>query len=152
MTDDELDGRVMLQTGRHDLVTRYDRPIRFDAFIGEAALHVQVGTPPIMVRQLQSLVKLAEQPNITIRLVPLRGSWHPGLAGPFVLYQFDGSDPVLHFEHHSSGAFVHDEHDIEEYRRTIGWLDRIAYSEDESSAQIYAAAIKMNTLGENWND
>ena len=86
-----------------------------------------------------------KRPNIQIRVVPLRAGWHPGWAGPFVFYEFADISPVVHFEHHSSGAFVHAEHDVKEYRRAIEVIGKLAFSRDESSAFISGIVDKMES-------
>jgi hypothetical protein len=69
--------------------------------------------------QLRSLVDLAGLANVDMRIVPDHGGWHPGLGGPFVLYEFPDSPAVVHFEHYSSGAFDQNEDDVKAYRTAI---------------------------------
>lgn len=74
-----------------------------------------------------------------MQLMPQRIGWHPGWAGPFVLYEFPDASPVVHFEHHSSGAFIPTEHDVAEYKKAVAWLRDIAMDEEDSLAQIEKA-------------
>jgi transcriptional regulator with XRE-family HTH domain len=55
--------------------------------LDEAVLRRPVGD--VMRRQLQRLMELARQPEITIRVIPLSAGPHSGLRGPFVLLGFD---------------------------------------------------------------
>jgi len=147
-TGSELGIRVMVQGGRQDVVKRRANPVLFDAFIGEAVLFEQTGSQEMRRDQLHYLLEMSNRSNITIQLVPLRREWHPGFAGPFVLYSFPDASPVVYFEHHSSGAFVNDEHDIAEYEKAVDWLHRIALSPDETSAAIISAAEGMEDTDE----
>ncbi|MER6994065.1 helix-turn-helix transcriptional regulator [Saccharopolyspora hirsuta] len=128
-TDVEL--RVMLSASRREVLTRRN-PVKLHALIGEPALHEPIGPDGVLLDQLRHLAEMAKLPNVVVQFIPLRIGWHPGWAGPFVLYEFPDASPVVHFEHHSSGAFVPTEHDVAEYRKAIEWLDRIALGEDES--------------------
>lgn len=135
IADHDVELRVMVYSGRRDVLTRHD-PVRLEALIGEAALYDPIGPPVIMRAQLQHLLDMSDRANITIRVVPLRVGWHPGLSGPFVFYEFPDSSPVLHFEHHSSGAFVPTEHDVAEYRKATESMRRVAKDPAESSIMI----------------
>ncbi|CAM00700.1 helix-turn-helix protein [Saccharopolyspora erythraea NRRL 2338] len=128
-TDIEL--RVMLSASRREVVTRQD-PVHFHALISAAALHEPIGRDGVMLEQLKHLVAMAGRPNIAIQIVPLRIGWHPGWAGPFVLYEFPDTSPVVHFEHHSSGAFIPAEHDVVEYQKAVEYLCGVAMDEVES--------------------
>jgi hypothetical protein len=73
---------------------------------------------------------------VTLRVVPRHVGWHPGLLGPFVLFDFPAAPPVLYLEHHSSGAFIPTEHDVAQYRKAVAWLGELALAPDESAALI----------------
>ncbi|WP_344869580.1 DUF5753 domain-containing protein, partial [Amycolatopsis ultiminotia] len=83
------------------------------AFLGEATITDPVAPTSIMARQLRFLDNLvATTPRLTIRIVPERIGWHPGLSGPFTLYTTPR--PVAYFSHHGAGCFIPD--DNGEYR------------------------------------
>ncbi|MEY7972028.1 helix-turn-helix domain-containing protein [Saccharomonospora xinjiangensis] len=128
----EVDARVMLRVGRSEVVTRRD-PLRLLALIAEDAVREIVGSPPVMADQLRHLVAMGGRDNITVQIVPPRIGWHPGWAGPFVLYEFPDAPPVVHFEHYSSGAFVLDEDDVEAYRKAVEIIRGLARSPAESA-------------------
>jgi len=52
------------------------------------------------------------------------------------MYEFPETTPVIHFEHHSSGAFVHADHNVQEYRKAIALLTRRALDPEQSLARI----------------
>ncbi|MDA3644488.1 helix-turn-helix transcriptional regulator [Saccharopolyspora indica] len=128
-TDVEL--RVMLGASRREVLTGRE-PLQLHAMIGEPALHEPIGPEGVMLDQLRHLAEMAKLPNVVVQFVPLRIGWHPGWSGPFVLYEFTNTSPVVHFEHHSSGAFIPTEHDVAEYKKAVGWIGRIAMGEVES--------------------
>jgi transcriptional regulator with XRE-family HTH domain len=134
--DTEL--RVMLSASRREVITRRE-PVEFQAFVGEAALFEPIGPRDVMLEQLTWLIEMSARPNVSLQVVPLRVGWHPGLVGPFVLYDFPDASPVIYFEHHSSGAFIPSAHDVVEYRKAVEWLERIAMSSEDTLAFIVNA-------------
>ncbi|MER5387938.1 helix-turn-helix transcriptional regulator [Saccharopolyspora sp. NPDC002686] len=141
--DTEL--RVMLSASRREVIVRRNAPVSFNAFIGEAALFEPIGSADVMVEQLDQLAELAGRSNVAVRVVPLRAGWHPGLLGPFVLYEFDDITPVVHFEHYSSGAFIPTEHDVNEYRSAIQQIESLALDKEESVEFIMKAKAKWES-------
>ena len=65
--------------------------------LDESVIRRPVGTA--MPDQLRHLVRIAEKPWVTIRIIPFNKGPHFGLRGPFVLLGFDGPlDDVLYLE------------------------------------------------------
>lgn len=127
----EAEQRVMLRVGRRELITRRE-PADFEALIGEAALRDMIGDSAVMGEQLHLLLQLSVRRNVTVRVVPARSGWHPGLAGRFVFYKLTDASPVVYFEHLTSGAFVPDEYDVEKYRAAIDGIRAVALSVTDS--------------------
>ncbi|WP_337466343.1 helix-turn-helix transcriptional regulator [Saccharopolyspora spinosa] len=147
LSENDTELRVMLSASRGEVITRRN-PVEFCAYIGEVALSVPIGDRETMLEQLANLSDLARRPNVAVRIVPIQVGWHPGLAGPFVFYEFSDSSPVVHFEHHSSGAFIHAKHDVDEYRKAIRWLDDIAMETGESLEFIAKASAHWEEVSD----
>jgi hypothetical protein len=78
--------------------------------IDEAVLQRRVGNA--MPEQLRHLVHLAQQPKVTIRVIPFTAGPHFGLRGPFVLLGFDVPlDDVLYLESARRGDLLVSEQD-----------------------------------------
>lgn len=131
LPEQELGTRIVVRSERGEVLRRND-PANFEALISELVLREPVGTSEIMNAQLNHLVQVGQQSNITIRVVPLRTGWHPGWLGPFVLYEFADAPDVVHFEHYSSGAFIPDEYDVGQYRKAVARIRNLALSQAES--------------------
>ncbi|MEV0053826.1 helix-turn-helix transcriptional regulator [Saccharopolyspora shandongensis] len=131
----EIESRVMLRIARREVVSGKN-PVHFFALIGEDALRDGIGTPETMCEQLKYLLELNARDNVMIQVVPPRIGWHPGLVGPFVLYDFPDSPPVVHFEHYSSGAFVPDVDDVQAYRHAIDSIVKVSLDVEASSKLI----------------
>jgi hypothetical protein len=128
----EIEARVMVRINRREVITRTTDPVELVSLVGEAALHEPIGAPEVMADQLRYINDFGERDNITVQVVPSGVGWHPGLVGPFVLYDLLDTDPVVHFEHFSSGAFVPDEYDVAAYRGAIDRIRELALSHEDS--------------------
>ena len=56
-------------------------------------------------------------PNVSLRIVPANIGYHPGLIGPFVLYEFADLPPIVHLENSHATAFLHDADVVGNYRK-----------------------------------
>lgn len=138
----DIELRVMVHAGRRDVITRSE-PVTYVALIGEMALYEPIGSRAVRLHQLHHFMQMAERSNVVVQIVPKLIGWHPGLAGPFTLYDFPDAPPVVYFEHHSSGAFVPNEHDVLEYRKAVKWLRQLAKDPEESMALVSTIVQEM---------
>jgi transcriptional regulator with XRE-family HTH domain len=84
-TSEEIDSVILLRLERQRLL--FARAPRQHHILDEAVLRRRVGNA--MPGQLQHLIELARQPEITIQVVPFATGPHFGMRGPFVLLGFD---------------------------------------------------------------
>ncbi|MFJ1721685.1 MULTISPECIES: helix-turn-helix domain-containing protein [unclassified Streptomyces] len=86
-TAEEIDQFVQVRLARQERLTG-DAPLEFWAVLAEGVLHQQVGGQTVMRDQLEHLARLAEQPNITVQVLPFSRGAHPGMFGPYLLLGF----------------------------------------------------------------
>ncbi|MFJ2587783.1 helix-turn-helix domain-containing protein [Streptomyces sp. NPDC087538] len=86
-TAEEVDQFVQVRLARQERLTG-DAPLEFWAVLAEGVLHQQVGGQTVMHDQLEHLARLAEQPNITVQVLPFSRGAHPGMFGPYLLLGF----------------------------------------------------------------
>jgi hypothetical protein len=135
LTRAEVDARVNLRMGRREILggARDDQPpVEYTVFIGEWALLQRVGGTRVATEQCRQLLALSELPTTTLQVVTIGEGWHPGLMGPFALYNFPDSPSIVHLEHHRSGAFLYDHADVTAYKLAAGDVRRVAMSVDDS--------------------
>ncbi len=141
-THDEIEKFVQARMSRQKLLTRAD-PLEFWAILDEAALRRHVGGAKVMRDQLQRLLEAAEQPNITIQVLPFTTGTHAAMtAGSFVILEFpEQSDPeVVYLENPLNSFYLEREHEIRWYTLTFDHLRASALSSDESVALIREVA------------
>lgn len=136
----QIDARTMLRRSRSDVLTGRN-PITFHALIGQEAFRQVIGGPDVIADQLRQLLRFAEQPTITLQMVPTGQGWHPGLTGPFELLRFDSGRPIVHLEHWRSSLFLYDrEEDLQAYVDAATIISDLALS-PEASAEFIADRI-----------
>lgn len=123
---------------RRDVLTRHE-PVEFHALIGEPALRQCIGGPEVMAHQLQAL--LDAPANVTVQVIRVGNGWHPGLAGPFILYEFPQSPPIVHLEPYRSSAFVYNERDVSDYQQAADSLRKEVAMSPEHTAELIAKVI-----------
>jgi transcriptional regulator with XRE-family HTH domain len=132
----EVETRTAVRIGRREAITRDNNPVEFVALIGEGALRQIIGDTQVMIEQLRHLLKMAERPNVDLRVVPFSCGWHPALEGPFLMIAPEESEPVIHLENRRSGLFLHQREDVKIYREAAEWELRVAMSQEETSRLI----------------
>jgi transcriptional regulator with XRE-family HTH domain len=142
LSEPQIEQRVMVRMSRREIITRRN-PVEFLALIGEAALREPIGEPDVMIDQLRYLIELADRPNVELRVIKLGVGWHPGFAGPFVVFTFPDAPPVIHFEHFSSGAFVPDAADVGAYSGAVEVMKNVAMSPAATTGLIAEIAHEM---------
>lgn len=101
---------------------------------GEEALNRPIGPPEVMERQLRRLLELADEPSVSIRIVPLNAGAHPGLSGSFILLDLEETDELLLFLEGAGGNLVirNDKDLIDPFIGYFTTLTDLALSEDDT--------------------
>jgi transcriptional regulator with XRE-family HTH domain len=133
----EAKPRVSARLSRRDVLTRRDA-VTFSAIIGQEAIRQVIGGPEVMASQLRHLLQQQRDlPNMTLQILPTGHGWHPGLAGPFELLQFETGRPIVHLEHHRSSLFLYEnEADLHAYLDAATTLRDLALNPKESATLI----------------
>jgi hypothetical protein len=130
--DDQSERRVQLRLQRQKVLLRQGAP-RFWAVVDESVLHRPIGGPAALRRQLDHLLEMTKQPNITLQVVPYAMSGYSA-EGPFSMLRFaEPSLPdVVYIEHLSGALYLDRPHEIEVYGRVIDRLAVDAETPDRS--------------------
>lgn len=134
LSSEEAVTRVAIRMGRRDILTR-DNPIKYAAFIGEAAIGQIIGDRSVMVEQFRHLLKMASLPNVVVRIMPSDRGWHPGLDGSFILLLPANLDPIVHLELRRTSTFLHEADDVNAYKDALDMIDKVSLT-PAASAQL----------------
>ncbi|MFD5099709.1 helix-turn-helix domain-containing protein [Streptomyces albidochromogenes] len=126
----EIDRRVALRLERQKVLVS-ERAPHFHAVLDEAALRRPYGDRGVMRGQLQHLIEVSEQPNITLQVMPFSFGGHAGESGAFTMLQFPESDlsDLVYLEQLTSALYLDKREEVAQYQRVMERLQ-----EDSPSA------------------
>ncbi|MFF3159521.1 DUF5753 domain-containing protein [Streptomyces sp. NPDC057910] len=113
---DRVNALVEVRTARQSVLSRPEPPELW-AIIHEVALRPQLGDTHVMREQLQRLLDVTELPHVSVQVLPLAASPHPGMAGPFTLLGFPETADldIALVEHLTSALYVEDPAEVSIY-------------------------------------
>lgn len=148
LTRAEIEARVNLRLDRRTALIE-DRdglpPAEYTALVGEWALRQRVGGTTVTVAQCRQLLTLADLSTVALQVVAIGDGWHPGLMGPFALYNFPDLPSIVHLEHHRSGAFLYDDADVTAYKIAAATVRRVAMDPADSRGFIIEVIKEMES-------
>ncbi|GII81952.1 transcriptional regulator [Sphaerisporangium rufum] len=97
VTPEQVEEQVATRMERQSILRRPKPPLLWFV-LDEGVLRRPVGSPAVMVEQLDHLLKMAETPRITIQILPYSAYSTTGLAGGFVIAQSDGVADAAYVE------------------------------------------------------
>jgi transcriptional regulator with XRE-family HTH domain len=116
-TAEETQRLVEARMSRQTVLTR-DRPLRLWTIIDEAALYRPVGGEDVMRQQLERLASAAEQPHLTLQVIPFSTGAHPGMMGAFAILEF--GDPtasdLVYIESQAGDLFLERDTDLRRFK------------------------------------
>lgn len=103
----DVERSVALRETRKQLLTRSHAPHVW-AVVEESALRRPVCTDEVRRQQLEHLLKLAEQPHVTIQVLPLARHVHAATGGAFTMLRFGEPDlpDVVYVEYLLSALYL----------------------------------------------
>ncbi|MGW2190206.1 helix-turn-helix domain-containing protein [Streptomyces sp. NPDC001719] len=125
-TPEEVAALAEVRMARQAVLSQPDGtgPLHVWAVISEAILHQRFAVRPAAMReQLRRLLDVADMPNVTLQIMPLDATPHPGVAGGFTVVNFPGPMPdVVLVESLRGNSYVEDSEDVCVF---VGTFERI---------------------------
>lgn len=81
---------------------------------------------------------------MTLQVVPTSVGAHPGLDGPFVLFEFKNHEDLVHVECRGSTSFLEELEHVMAARDALGWLCDVALSPEDSAELVLQAASGLS--------
>jgi transcriptional regulator with XRE-family HTH domain len=140
-TKEEIARLVEARMSRQAVLIR-EPPLRLWAIADEAVFHRPVGGREVMQVQLDHLAEAAELPRITLQVIPYDVGGHPGMAGAFVILQFDepGASDVVYIETQAGDLFYESETDVTRFTAIFEQLRALALPPEASVSLIQTIA------------
>ncbi|RKR89212.1 helix-turn-helix protein [Micromonospora pisi] len=137
ITTDEVEQRVRVRLGRQSLLSQ-DDPIDVWVVLDETVVSRPVGGDEVMRDQLKRLVEAADQPNVTIQILPFDVGAHAGMDGTFTILDFPepGDPPVVYAENATGGLFLEKVEELQKYAFIFDHIRAAAIRPEDSVALI----------------
>nr|WP_024127617.1 helix-turn-helix transcriptional regulator [Streptomyces sp. F12]AHE40381.1 DNA-binding protein [Streptomyces sp. F12] len=131
--DEQVDFFADFRLRRQEIFKK-DTPPEYLCIITEGVLHQRVGGAEVLKQQLEHLLQLGQQPNITVRVIPFSQTGYTGTSGAFTLYSYP--DPldldVVQVEYLDGALYLEEENTIRKYRESLDLLRSSALPAPES--------------------
>ncbi|MFF5210729.1 helix-turn-helix domain-containing protein [Streptosporangium sp. NPDC000396] len=131
---EEISRRVDLRMERQQVLDRADGPF-FWAVIDEAALRRPIGGKEVMRAQLEHLLDLMRQPNITIQIMPFSFGGHSAEGGAFSVLRFSDQElpDVVYVEQLASALYLDKREEVDRYSEIMERLCAVSTTPGETS-------------------
>ncbi|WP_246486285.1 helix-turn-helix domain-containing protein [Kribbella qitaiheensis] len=141
---EEIEQRVALRVTRQQILNRAS-PARLWVVIDEAVLRRPIGGREAMCEQIEHLVKVSQQPNVTLQVMPFSSVGYPGAGGAFTIMRFPEGDlpDVVYIEHAASALFLDKLEDLDEYAAIMEALTIAAAPVNDTPAILAEALDRM---------
>jgi hypothetical protein len=139
---DEVERRVALRMGRQKLLTR-EAPPRYWVIMDEAALRRPMGGRDVHVGQIERLIDLVGEPNITIQVMPFRYGGHAAEGGAFTIMRFPETDlpDVVYMEYLTGAHYIDKPEEVERYAAVMERLS-VAGTSPDRTREILSGMLK----------
>lgn len=135
----EIDRRVRLRMARQAVLAK-ERPPNLWVVLDEAVLRRSVGGPDAMRAQLRHLLEAAEQPNVTVQVIPFQAGGHAAAGGAFSILRFAEPDlpDVVYLEQLTSALYLDKPEVVDSYLAVMERVSMEAATPAESTRAIRA--------------
>jgi len=144
MPEDQRITRAEMRARRRDqMLNRHDPPSWY-VVLDESVLLRELGGKKAMAEQLQHLLELAQEPHVSIRVLPLAQAAAPAILGVFSILDLrEEENAVLYKESGMFDEIIHTRDRVERHRQRFEQMWDSALNEDASARLIEASATAM---------
>jgi hypothetical protein len=139
---EEVQRRVALRLGRQKLLAK-DSPPRLWAIVDEAALRRPMGGNDVLAGQIQRLMDLVSESNITLQVMPFKYGGHAAEGGAFSIMRFPEADlpDMVYVEYLTGALYIEKPEEVERYAAVMERLS-VAGTPPERTREILAGLLK----------
>lgn len=153
---EEVERHLDVVRRRQECLSASDRhePLQLSAVLDESVLHRRIVSDnggavdlSLVRQQLQRIVDLATEPNITIQVLPFSVGLPPVSAGAFSILGSvapEGGPDVVYLENRTRVSFIDSEVEVHSYVQDFELLSSWALDPDESVARIQHAISTLD--------
>lgn len=138
--------RVEVRVRRQQVLER-DNPPRYRVLLDEAVLNRRVGSPALMVAQIDKILLAESEGKAAIQIIPFESGAHPAVDSNFVLLEFDETiddnlkdkirlPPTVFVEGLAANQHMERKADVDRYKEAIDYLRYSALNARDSIEHI----------------
>ncbi|MEV5704166.1 helix-turn-helix transcriptional regulator [Actinoallomurus sp. NPDC052274] len=128
-----IEGLIATRMERQKILSR-ENPPEIVLVLDEWALRRPIGDAETRKEQIRRLIELAEQPNISIQLVPSQTGTYAGLPGAFILLRSDNGTDYVYLEGHVEDQVIDRPDKVQAFEVRFSLIRSAAMSADDSLA------------------
>ncbi|GAA0979484.1 helix-turn-helix transcriptional regulator [Acrocarpospora macrocephala] len=121
--EDEIGRRVALRVARQKRLEGPDG-VKLWSVIDEAALRRPLGGVEVMRGQIEHLLDMTRNPNVTLQIVSFDRGGHAAAGGPFTILRFDERElpDVVYLEQLTSALYLEKPEEVDRYMQVMNTL------------------------------
>ena len=143
LSDQQLEDLVALRLRRQREVLSGTVPPALDVAVDEAALRRLVGGGATMTAQLERLIELSQQPQISLAVLPYAAGGHVALQGGFHLMEFADRPSVVFLETARGHVLRDDAEEVAQYAERLAAIRARSLVGDEAVAFLRRIAADL---------
>ena len=120
LSEEEVVRRAKARISRQSILQRTDPP-KIWAVLDEGALRRVIGGRDVMRAQLEHLISMCDNPNVTLQILPFSAGPHRAMGGPFTILRYTEPDlrDVVYIEQLTSALYLDRPNDVDAYLEVI---------------------------------
>ncbi|BDH10235.1 helix-turn-helix domain-containing protein [Streptomyces hygroscopicus] len=138
-TEEYIEEKVRGRLDRAVILKDTTRPVYW-AVLHEAVLRVPVGSPAVMVEQLEHIAQLARERKILLQVLPFAAGAYPVMGKSLRLMEFGDAPPTAYTEGAYSGNLLDDPAVVKWAQAAYDLVRAVALSPEASLALLESAA------------
>jgi transcriptional regulator with XRE-family HTH domain len=131
VTPARVDELVEVKMRRQSLLSKQP-PVPLSVILDEAVLHRMVGGAAVMRAQLDHIIKVTKNYNVTVRVIPYSVGAHPAMESTFSILDFQAVPSIVYVEGLVGFLYLERPQEIIRYEKVFDRLQEIALSPQES--------------------
>jgi hypothetical protein len=142
LSSEEIDSRVAVRMGRQKQFSK-ENPARLWAIVDEAALRRPIGSRDVLAGQINRLIDVTSEPNITLQVMPFKHGGHAAEGGAFTIMRFPEADlpDMVYMEYLTGAHYIDKPEDVELYAAVMERLS-VAGTSPEKTRDILGDILK----------
>jgi hypothetical protein len=132
---------------RNQVIERADGP-DYSLILDESVLKRRFGGTGVTAEQLEDIVRVAQRPNVHIRVLPFSKGYEAVAMGAFQVISLPRDDSIVYTENYRSDAVIHDHDEVLSYSKAFGEFWDNSLTEEVSFRTIADEAVGLRTAAE----